>query len=629
MKKANRSGKIFLAVIALCLAAVTFINWGIFTNWGSITVKRLSVAGDDGVTYSSTIFIPENASNDTPAPAVINNHGNTSTSVSLISYAIEESRRGYVVILPDLAGRGGSELAAANTNGNNITVWIDYLLTAPFVDTDHLNISGFSMSGAMAGPAALPYIEHFDAVISWSNGGGNAITADVPVNFLAIRGTDDDLTRFNEKGEIVEMLSFAELAGIEDFQPNTLYGNFADKTARMYYRVPDMMHIAGSFDKTSVSVGMDFLMSSSPAPNPIDSADLVFRAKDWAGLAAMVLVVLFMLAVMGVFVDSPVFESIRQPMPKNVGLRKVGWGISCAVGLVVPGLLFVPLTGKQANLFPVSGTYPFSLTNGLLCWLGGLLIVSAAMGCLFHFTDGKRNGASLANYGLTREGRKTLDWPLIGKSFLLAVVIVFIGVYVINAVNRFLGTEYCFWFLDFSSLTPGRIVSVLPYMPLYFCSFLMSGFGMNVERRLPDSGNEKKDLILASVVNMLINALGIFVIVVVNVISAHNSPVNKQAIGGGLYALLAWGMVFGMLYTALITTVCYRKTGTLWLGAFINGMFMPLMLCNGVPYGVAKTGEPAPALAVGPMWLLFIVAIVVLAAAAVRFSKKAAETHSV
>ncbi len=622
MNKSRKSSKTFLIVVIICLLITSFVNWGTFTDWGKVTMKHISVAGDDGVTYSATIFVPKAATNETPAPAIINNHGNTSTSVSLMSYAIEESRRGYVVITPDLAGRGGSELAAAGTNGNNITVWIDYLLAAPFVDHDHLNISGFSMSGTMVGPAAIKYIDHFDTVIAWSNGGGNAITKDIPLNFLAIRGTDDDLTRFNEQGVPSEMLSFAKQAGIDGFEPNKLYGSFADKSARMYYRVPNMMHIAGSFNKTSVSVGMDFLMQSSPAPNPIDANDLVFRTKDWAGLASMILIVLLILAVAGVSVNNPVFESVAQPLPKNIGLRKGGWIISCLVGMVLPGVLFVPITGLQATLFPVSDVYPFSLTNGLLCWLGAMLIVSFAMGCLYHFTWGKKNGASLANYGLTKENRTSLDWKLIGKSFVLAVILVFVGVYVINGVNRLLGTEYSFWFLDFSSLTPGRIVSVLPYMPLYFCSFLISGFGMNVERRLPDSNNPRRDLVISSIINMLINAIGVFVIVVVNIISAHNSPINKQAIGGGLYSLLAWGMVFGMLYTALITTFCYRKTGTLWLGAFVNAIFMPLMLCNGVPYGVSKTGNTTPTIGGGVAWIFFIVVIIALIAFAVKFSKK-------
>lgn len=46
---------------------------------------------------------------------------------------------------------------------------------------------------------------------------------------------------------------------------------------------------------------------------------------------------------------------------------------------------------------------------------------------LFMFTDGKKQNATLRDYGMTSEGSAGVDWKLIGRSLLLAVVVLYMG----------------------------------------------------------------------------------------------------------------------------------------------------------------------------------------------------------
>ena len=532
-------------------------------------------------------IIPKNATNETPAPAVINNHGNTSTTISILPYGIEQARRGYVVLLVDMAGRGSSEFGNGNVD-NSIAAWVKYCLDAPYIDSDHLNITGFSMSGSKIN-VLYPYAEHFDSAMAFSSGGPRDLTADIPVNFLAVRGSDDDLVQFDENGNIKEALLFAENSGIEDFEMNNLYGNFENKTARMYYLVDGMIHIAGTFYREPVSVMLDFLQKSSPAPKPIDPNNTVYLIKDWAGLVAMCLIIGLILSLVSALLKLNVFQSIVSETPPNIGLRKGGWILSAVLAVIVPLLIFSTVTNKQPNWFPIGNVFKFALPNGIMIFLMCLVILSIVMGCLFHFTEGIKKGASLHSYGLTNKDNPRLNWSIIGRSFGMAVFIVATIVILINTVNMFLGTEYSWWVLDFSSFNASRIKDSVPYMIPYCVAFATSSFGMNVERRLPETGNGKLDAIKTYVINVVLNMGGILIIVIVNLVSAAMSPINKQAIGGGLYSLFAWGMVFAMSYIAIINTYCYRKTGTIWLGLFINALMVPLMLCNGVPYGALVT----------------------------------------
>lgn len=670
MKKGKLS---FLAVVLILLAFTTLIVWGTTTSWGKVNVKRLYIAGDDGATYSALAFIPKTATNATPAPAVIDNHGNTSNSISILQYGIEQSRRGYVALVVDIAGRGSSELPSDGNTKNSTKFWIEYCLSAPYIDSDHLNMLGFSMSGSYF-DLAIPYAEHFDTFLGYSSS-PTQFTKSLKVNCIGFRGEDDDLMKFNtgsstqatagsgagaaagsaggasgsagaaggagsgkgsagggakkaetypysikggEEGISNDIITFAKNNGIMEFEVNTVYGSFEDKTAREFVIVKNGIHIGSSFYRQALSAGLEFLQNSSPAPNPIDSNNFAFKLHDWMGLVSMCLIVGLILALVDFFTKKQSFSSIVREMPENIGLRKVDWAISAVVAAVVPLLIYVKATGLQGKWFPIGRKlFKLALPNGILIFLLALVILSIVMGVVFWLlkTKKEKKAVTLAAFGMTDQGNR-LNLSIVGKSFGLAVLVVTIVIAFINTVNLFLGTEYSFWIIDFSSVSAQRIKDAIPYMFPYIVAMTTSSFGMNVERRLPETGNKRKDMIIACVVNAALNVFGILLVVVINVISAHVSPTNKQAIGGGLYALFAWGMVFAMTYIAVINTYCYRKTGTIWLGVFINALFVPLMLCNGVPYSNVREGAATS----GAGTYIWIAVFVFFVAAAVFFA---------
>ena len=62
------------------------------------TVTEVRIAAEPGVTVSGLLYTPRGATAATPAPAILVSHGYINTREMQSPFAIELSRRGYVVL---------------------------------------------------------------------------------------------------------------------------------------------------------------------------------------------------------------------------------------------------------------------------------------------------------------------------------------------------------------------------------------------------------------------------------------------------------------------------------------------------------------------------------------------------
>ena len=102
-------------LLALVMAAFgcMCIAHGIQTDHGSITVTTGEILTDvGGLTYK--LYIPDNATAQTPAPGVLLLHGYQNDAETCAAYSIELARRGVVVMSLDEYGHGGSSAGLLN-----------------------------------------------------------------------------------------------------------------------------------------------------------------------------------------------------------------------------------------------------------------------------------------------------------------------------------------------------------------------------------------------------------------------------------------------------------------------------------------------------------------------------------
>lgn len=126
-------------------------------------IKRITITGDNGPAISSLIYLPENASNETPAPAVMMFHGRSNQGRSNDTWSMELARRGYVIFSPDLSGGGESDV---NDRKDQAIALSKYVSTLNYVQPDNLICVGYSAGCRTCNDVALALPDNVSTVVT-------------------------------------------------------------------------------------------------------------------------------------------------------------------------------------------------------------------------------------------------------------------------------------------------------------------------------------------------------------------------------------------------------------------------------------------------------------------------------
>ena len=124
---------------------------------GGIRIQDVRFKGAKGNTMSALLYIPANATAQTPAPGILAVHGYINSRETQDGFAIEFARRGYVVLALDQTGHGYSD-PPAFANGFGGPDGLAYLRSLDIVDKNNIGLEGHSMGGwtVLAAATAMP-----------------------------------------------------------------------------------------------------------------------------------------------------------------------------------------------------------------------------------------------------------------------------------------------------------------------------------------------------------------------------------------------------------------------------------------------------------------------------------------
>ena len=125
MSDVKRSKSLLFLVISLILILiVTLLSYAVDTNCVTVKIERLKLVDKDGYTVSAVLRIPNTATSENPAPAMIVVPGGDCTADIAAPWAIELTRRGYVTLTMDYTGAGDTEVNMSEqywgANGNRM-----------------------------------------------------------------------------------------------------------------------------------------------------------------------------------------------------------------------------------------------------------------------------------------------------------------------------------------------------------------------------------------------------------------------------------------------------------------------------------------------------------------------------
>lgn len=682
-----RASAIVLAVCLVVMIVTSAIGHVIQTSGGAVRTQAITFTTDTGATSHAKLYIPDTATAETPAPAILLCHGYTASLDAMEPNAIELSRRGYVVMALDMYGHGESSLPPtgySQAEMGNVPDYApdlgSYSALQQFANYDFVDLTKIGMLGHSMGTAAIQegaYIAYakwqaaYTAALTEATAAGqdeataagtaymaamgsgivlpasmvltgynynvrnindltyNGVTAEngvfplfaAPVNMCTIQGEYDEFSGLlwgvEDASEYTTSFKFAYGTGGATGVPSGTYFMYGDTTATPLSReeavtaaasaaltmVPiraaysfDGTHSDTYYDETAISYGIDFFdITLRGGAATIDPADQVWHSRAACGLIGLIATLAAFVALALTLLRLPFFATIVRPEPQSMstvqGARGVvKYAVLYIIFLLPAPLLYYWLVGypyymqpqwfKFLTKFMPNSFFNMAPMNSLMLFNGVVGVVFLVLYLLVFFLIAKKSGFGFENTGLKLPVVQVL------KSLLLAVVS-FGAVYaVVYACAGLSGTHFSFFKFNIMPMNAEHWVAFFKYLPVWLLFFLLVGVIYNSLTRISNAPAWVSYLLIAVVscgglAVMFSYDYGTLFATGVRGIPYIPGTTSAQwlaSIGMSFPTALAGIMLFSLLFilpiTAVMSRVCAKKTGSVWLGGFLTAFIV-------------------------------------------------------
>jgi pimeloyl-ACP methyl ester carboxylesterase len=443
------------------ILAGSFLAHSVQTSQGQVRVQDVRFPGAGGITQSGLLYIPRTATAATPAPGVLVSHGYINSREMQSPFAIELSRRGFVVLAMDMAGHGYSEGAVFQQRDLGGPAALRYLQSRPEVDKTAIGMEGHSMGGVPVMAAALDQPNGYRAIVLEGSTprllGGPA--PESPRNLAVVFGGYDEFAQLMwqvPRGfDIAKSPRLQRLFGVTGpVAENQVYGSIADGTAKVLV-VPPITHPWEHFSNSGVGAAIDWFQKTLPgAASPKPPTDQVWLWKEIGTLIGFVGFVYLLLGTFELLLRLPVFSAQAQPAQATAERRGGKWWLAFLLTAAVPAITYFPLM-KLGQAFVPMQLFPQHIHNQLLVWA----LANGLITLVLSF--------------VLRGGRPafTTRWL---PSILLALATVAVGYLSLAIVDALFKVDYRFWVLGLKPLDGRHAIMALPYALLWAAFFLIA-----------------------------------------------------------------------------------------------------------------------------------------------------------
>lgn len=458
--------------LAFALAWVVILAGAILANrvqtsGGAVAVTEVSMPAQDGVAVSGLLYTPKTATAANPAPAVLVSHGYINTREMQSPFAIELSRRGFVVLAMDMTGHGYSG-GIVGTAGFGGPAALRYLKSLPYVDKARIGMEGHSMGSGPVMAAALSDPDGYRAIVLEGSTPGllGAPAPENPRNLAVVFGQYDEFAQLMwqvPRGDDVEASEkLRKIFGVEGHvQEGRLYGDIAAGTARILAN-PPVTHPWEHFSEAGVGAAVSWLQRTLDPPAPRPPADQVWIWKEVGTLIAFVGLIGLILATFDLLVALPPFAALDHPAEPLIARPDPKWLMALVITALLPAFTYLPLMKIGQVFFPMA-LFPQWVQNQLLVWAIG----TAAVGFVV---------------GLALRRGKPAFTHRIGLSVGVAaatMAVAYLSLVVVDAVFK---VDYRFWIVGLKPLSAARALELPAYFAVWTVFFLITlrGLALNL-----------------------------------------------------------------------------------------------------------------------------------------------------
>lgn len=435
-----------------------FLAHRVQTSGGTVTVSEVRIPAEEGVSVAGLLYRPAGATAARPAPAVLVSHGYINTREMQSPFAIELSRRGFVVLAMDMTGHGYSG-GIVGTAGFGGPAALDYLKSLPFVDKAQIGLEGHSMGGGPILAAAAKDPDGYRSIVlEGSTPGllGAAAPAD-PRNLAVVFGQYDEFAglmwQVPKGSDVANSKRLQAIFGTTGrIQTSRVYGSIPDGTARVLYN-PPVTHPWEHFSNAGVGDAVGWFQRTLTAPAAKPPVQQVWLWKEVGTLVAFIGMVGLILTTFDLLLGLPGFARLAQPAEPMTTRRDGRWWLSLAITAALPALTYFPLMKVGQVFFPMP-LFPQWIQNQLLVWALGTAIITLLVGLVL-----RRRPAFNNRWGL---------------SIAAAVVTMAVAYGSLVLVDGLFKVDYRFWVLGLKPLDAARSMQLPGYLILWSLFFLVS-----------------------------------------------------------------------------------------------------------------------------------------------------------
>ena len=599
MEKVKKQAKIWLCIsIALMLLASIVVS-AIQTNGGHVTMKELNIETDLGYSMSAYLFIPETATAETPAPAVVVSHGYLNNKEMTDANYVELARRGFVVLAIDQPCHGDSEIMAQRIP-NGVDQGVLAVSRMPFVDVDRIGVTGHSMGGGSCNTAVAVDNERENPLISAvlihcndptvKDSDGNYVNAygNRNVGVIAVQ-YDEFFHKWVDESGIARQAPYymgsptaqaflhfgVDPTGLEKRDAYTNYSETVDgeECFHVIYR-PNVIHPWSHFSAKSETCVIDFFTKALNAPNPIDSSNQVWQWKEAFNFVGLVALAIFICAFGTLMLFTPTFESLREKevvQPAKLADNKAKfwfWG-SLAAGVLFSCLIYINAVAF-GNTKAVSQTEAMGL--GVWSTLCGLFTILSMV--VFYQCYGKKHGMNLAELGVKMPLKK------LGLSILLGVIIAVMAYVCVFTADYFFYADFRIWTLAIKAFE-APILKYLPYGLLFVTFYIASSVANNCFNYNEIGGKSWVNTIIVALFTAL-PAIILPAIQYTTYFTQKHMMWQQMALGANnvnppMYVLWLFPIILILFASTVINRVLYKVTKNPYVGGVVNVIMVTLL----------------------------------------------------
>jgi pimeloyl-ACP methyl ester carboxylesterase len=550
---------------ALLILAGAVLAWLTQTS-GGIKIEDIRFRGAKGNTMSALLYIPPNATAQTPAPGILAIHGYINSRETQDGFAIEFARRGYVVLALDQTGHGYSD-PPAFANGFGGLDGLAYLRSLDIVDKNNVGMEGHSMGGWAILAAATAMPNDYKSMVLEGSSTGKPFAADGTPNWprnvalvFAQYEEFSSLTWGVERArDVTQSPKLWALFGTQaPVEPGKVYGDIAQGTARVLY-TPAITHPAEHISHQAIGYSLDWFAKTLQGGTPRPSDDQIWFRKEIGTLIALIGFVALLIGVFDGLLEAKMFSHLRLPeiadgtMPAHTAASGRRWTVAFLLSAFIPMLTYYPAFALARTFVKPSAFLPQGLTNLIMVWAVINALITLA----------------LMPFAPKRASRTGIILP----SIVIALASVIAGYAALWLADLAFKIDFRFWIVALKLMSARQFLIFLIYLAPFTAFFVVALHVLH--RNFSTMGAGRAALYFT---NILALTLGFIVLLVLQygTLFLSGKLFNPLPDPGfvPLSTIVAIQFVPLLAICAAIATFTWRRTGSSLPGALICGLFV-------------------------------------------------------